>query len=90
MIKNSYVKSNTFNIPLKFWNGETKIPIIDDIIKKINKYAYSHHIERLMCIGNFLILIRIKPIEIYNWFQTMYIDAYDVFMVPNVYGMLLY
>jgi deoxyribodipyrimidine photolyase-related protein len=90
MIKNTYINLNKHTIPLKFWNGETKIPIIDDIIKKINKYAYSHHIERLMCIGNFLILIGIKQNEIYNWFQTMYIDAYDVFMVPNVYGMLLY
>jgi deoxyribodipyrimidine photolyase-related protein len=43
-----------------------------------------------MCIGNFMILIDISSKEIYNWFQTMYIDAYDVFMVPNVYGMLLY
>jgi deoxyribodipyrimidine photolyase-related protein len=90
LIKNTYIIHNKYNIPLKFWNGQTKIPIIDDIILKINKYAYSHHIERLMCIGNFLILIGVKPIEIYNWFQTMYIDSYDVFMVPNVYGMLLY
>jgi deoxyribodipyrimidine photolyase-related protein len=84
-----YKKSNK-KIPSKIWNGETKIPIIDNIILHINKYAYSHHIERLMCMGNFLLLIGIEPNEIYNWFQTMYIDAYDVFMVPNVYGMLLY
>jgi deoxyribodipyrimidine photolyase-related protein len=43
-----------------------------------------------MGIGNFLILIETDLKEIYNWFQTMYIDAYDVFMVPNVYGMLGY
>jgi len=90
LIKNTYIKLNKKNVPLKFWNGETKIPIIDDIISKINKYAYSHHIERLMCVGIFLMFIGVKPLEINNWFQTMYIDAYDVFMVPNVYGMLLY
>jgi deoxyribodipyrimidine photolyase-related protein len=84
-----YKKSNKI-IPKKFWDGNTQIPIIDNIISHINKYAYSHHIERLMCIGNFLLLIGVKPEEIYNWFQTMYIDAYDVFMIPNVYGMLLY
>ena len=43
-----------------------------------------------MGIGNFLVLIETDPREIYKWFQTMYIDAYDVFMVPNVYGMLCY
>ena len=84
-----YSKSNK-KIPIKIWNAQTKIPIIDNIINKVNKYAYSHHIERLMCMGNFMLLLGISPKEIYNWFQTMYIDAYDVFMVPNVYGMLLY
>jgi deoxyribodipyrimidine photolyase-related protein len=84
-----YSKSNK-KIPKKIWTGQTQIPIIDNIINKVNKYAYSHHIERLMCMGNFMLLLGISPKEIYNWFQTMYIDAYDVFMVPNVYGMLLY
>lgn len=90
LITTSFYNKNDKKIPLKFWNGETMIPIIDNIIKNINTYAYSHHIERLMCIGNFLILIGIDADEIYNWFQTMYIDSYDVFMIPNVYGMLLY
>jgi deoxyribodipyrimidine photolyase-related protein len=81
---------NKHDIPKKVWEGETLIPIIDDIIKKVNTYAYSHHIERLMGIGNFLNLIGVKPDSIYFWFQSMYIDAYDVFMVPNVDGMLLY
>jgi deoxyribodipyrimidine photolyase-related protein len=85
-----YHKFNKKDIPDKIWKGETLIPIIDDIIKKVNEYAYSHHIERLMGIGNFLLLIGVKPESIYFWFQTMYIDSYDVFMIPNVYGMLLY
>lgn len=84
-----YTKANK-SIPKKVWEGKTLIPIIDNIIANINKYAYSHHIERLMCIGTFFVLVGIKPKEIYDWFQTMYIDAYDVFMIPNVYGMLLY
>jgi deoxyribodipyrimidine photolyase-related protein len=85
-----YHKFNKKDIPDKIWKAETLIPIIDDIIKKVNEYAYSHHIERLMGIGNFLLLIGVKPESIYFWFQTMYIDSYDVFMIPNVYGMLLY
>lgn len=88
--KNYFYKKSNKKIPQKIWNCKTEIPIIDNILSNVNKYGYSHHIERLMCIGNFMILIDIHPKEIYNWFQTMYIDAYDVFMVPNVYGMLLY
>ena len=90
IIDDTFYKKSTKNIPAKFWSHKTNIPFIDHILTNIDKYAYSHHIERLMCIGNFLILIDVSPLEIYKWFSTMYIDAYDVFMIPNVYGMLLY
>jgi deoxyribodipyrimidine photolyase-related protein len=90
LIKSTIYTKNKSIIPEKIWLGKTKIPIIDDMIKNVNNYAYSHHIERLMGIGNFLLLIGISPNYIYEWFQTMYIDAYDVFMIPNVYGMLLF
>lgn len=87
---NSLYKSNTYPISSHIWNCSTQIPPIDNILKNVSSNAYSHHIERLMGIGNFLVLIETNPKEIYNWFQTMYIDAYDVFMIPNVYGMLCY
>ena len=90
LIKSSIYKTNKYKIPQQIWEYSTQIPPIDNIIKNLTSNAYSHHIERLMGIGNFFILIEIDLQEIYNWFQTMYIDAYDVFMVPNVYGMLSY
>lgn len=31
-----------------------------------------------------------NPHEVYNWFMTMYIDAYEWVMVPNVYSMSQY
>lgn len=83
-------KSNKYSISKHIWNCSTQIPPIDNILKNVSSNAYSHHIERLMGIGNFLVLIETNPKEIYKWFQTMYIDAYDVFMIPNVYGMLCY
>jgi deoxyribodipyrimidine photolyase-related protein len=81
---------NKFKISKHIWECSTQIPPIDNILKNVSSNAYSHHIERLMGIGNFLVLIETNPEEIYNWFQTMYIDAYDVFMIPNVFGMLTY
>jgi len=87
---NHFYDNNKNNIPECIWSNNTNIEYIDNILTKIHNYAYSHHIERLMGIGNFLNLLNIKPEEIYKWFSTMYIDAYDVFMIPNVYGMLLY
>jgi deoxyribodipyrimidine photolyase-related protein len=90
LISTSIYNLNKKSIPKKIWEGKTLIPVIDNILSTVNSYAYSHHIERLMGVGNFLLLIQVSPEQIYLWFQSMYIDAYDVFMVPNVFGMLLY
>ena len=86
----SIYNMNKYHIPKKVWEQKTQLPPIDTILRNVTANAYSHHIERLMGIGNFLILIGVDMKEIYDWFETMYIDAYDVFMVPNVYGMLGY
>lgn len=74
-------------IPKSFWTGTTGIVPVDTVIRKTLKTGYAHHIERLMVMGNFLLLCEFDPDEVYRWFMEMYIDAYDWVMVPNVYGM---
>ena len=74
----------------KLWTGTTNIKPIDDIIDKIVKYGYAHHIERLMYLGNFLLLCMINPNDIYKIFMEWTIDAYEWVMIPNVYGMSQY
>ena len=71
----------------KFWEATTGITVIDNIIKNIQKYAYAHHIERLMYLGNFLLLLQTHPDEVYRIFMEWTIDSYDWVMIPNVYGM---
>jgi deoxyribodipyrimidine photolyase-related protein len=77
----------TRKIPPSFWNGTTGIEPIDDTIKKVLETGYCHHIERLMVLGNFMLLCEFDPNEVYRWFMELFIDAYDWVMVPNVYGM---
>lgn len=77
----------TRKIPASFWKGETGILPVDTVIKKVWKTGYSHHIERLMVLGNFMLLCEFDPDEVYRWFMIMYADSYDWVMVPNVYGM---
>ena len=74
-------------IPESFWNGTTGIEPLDITIKKVLHTGYCHHIERLMVIGNFMVLCEFDPDEVYRWFMELFIDAYDWVMVPNVYGM---
>jgi deoxyribodipyrimidine photolyase-related protein len=74
-------------IPASFWKGETGIAPVDTVIKRVLRTGYSHHIERLMVMGNFMLLCEFDPHQVYQWFMEMYIDAYDWVMVPNTYGM---
>ena len=74
-------------IPDSFYTGSTGIEPIDTTIKKVLQTGYCHHIERLMILGNFMMLCEFDPDEVYRWFMELFIDAYDWVMVPNVYGM---
>ena len=74
-------------IPKSFYTGTTGILPIDQTIKKILKTGYCNHIERLMVLGNFMMLCEFDPNEVYKWFMELFIDSYDWVMVPNIYGM---
>ena len=74
-------------IPASFYKGTTGIEPVDKVIKKVLETGYCHHIERLMVLGNFMLLCEFDPDEVYRWFMELFIDSYDWVMVPNVYGM---
>lgn len=91
-LKGSFQRTRNFwgfsrKLPDSFWKGTTGIDPLDDVIKKVLNTGYCHHIERLMILGNFMLLCEIDPDEVYRWFMEMFIDSYDWVMVPNVYGM---
>jgi len=72
------------------WEVLSTLSLFENVSQKLSKYAYAHHIERLMLLGNFFFLSEIHPDEVYRFFMTHFIDAYDWVMVPNVYGMSQY
>lgn len=74
-------------LPASFYDGSTSIPPIDRVIRQLLTDGYCHHIERLMVLGNFMMLCRFRPDDVYRWFMELFVDAYDWVMVPNVYGM---
>ena len=76
----------TRKIPPQFWTGETGIEPVDNVVKKLLQCGYTHHIERLMVMGNFMLLCEFQPDEVYKWFMELYVDSYDWVMVPNTYG----
>lgn len=74
----------------KLYQGRTGLEPYDKVVQKVIKQAFTHHIERLMVLGNLMLLVDLDPDEIYKWFMEMFIDSYDWVMVPNVYGMSQY
>jgi len=91
-VKGTFERTNNYwgfnrKIPESFYSGKTGIEPIDTSIKKVLKTGYLHHIERLMVLGNFMLLCEFDPDEVYKWFMELFIDSYDWVMVPNIYGM---
>lgn len=89
MKENNFWKAEN-RISKKFYTAETKLPPVDEAIRRVERNAYTHHIERLMVLGNIMLLLEKHPDEVYTWFMEMFIDSYDWVMTPNVYGMSQY
>lgn len=81
---------NKRELPEGFYTAETGLRPVDRAVKRIEDTGYAHHIERLMVLGNIMLLMEIEPDQVYRWFMEMFIDSYDWVMVPNVYGMSQY
>ena len=77
----------TKKMPAEFYTAQTGMVPVDTAIRRVMDTAYCHHIERLMVLGNTMLLAEIHPDAVYQWFMELFIDAYDWVMVPNVYGM---
>ena len=80
----------TRSLPSFFWDGGTKLNCLNHVITRALETGYTHHIERLMILSNFCQLVGIKPDEVNTWFLSVYLDAYEWVMLPNVFGMGLY
>ena len=70
-----------------WYDGTTGILPLDHTIKVAQRRGWTHHIPRLMVLGNLMTLCEIRPPEAYRWFMEMYVDSSDWVMGPNVYGM---
>ncbi|MDW8466760.1 MAG: cryptochrome/photolyase family protein [Chloroherpetonaceae bacterium] len=91
MSKTDYHEENYFHhtrpLPQFYWTGDTPLNCLSQVIKKVLKYGYTHHIERLMILGNFALLAGVCPKQLNQWFWELYVNAYDWVVTPNVMGM---
>ena len=73
-----------------WYDGTTGIPPLDDTIRTAQRLGWTHHIPRLMVMGNLMTLCEIRPTTAHRWFMEMYVDSSEWVMGPNVYGMGLF
>ena len=86
MIKSNYFGNNkSINKGWYSSNYDTTIQPLNDCINKTMETAYLHHIERLMIVLNLMVLMEIKPKDMYEWFMSCFIDAYEWVMLGNVF-----
>ncbi len=73
-----------------WYTGNTGVLPLDHAIKTANRLGWTHHITRLMVVGNLMNLSEIEPRQVHDWFMETHVDSSDWVMGPNVYGMALF
>lgn len=74
-------------LPAFYWSGQTEMRCLADVIRRIGREAYAHHIERLMVTGNFALLAGCDPAEVHIWYLSVFADAFEWVEAPNTLGM---
>ena len=77
-------------LPAFFWDAQTEMNCLHQCITETYENAYAHHIQRLMVLGNFMLLAGIDPDQVNEWYLLVYADAYEWVELPNVTGMILF
>jgi len=89
-----FAKLNFFDhsrsLPGWFWTGETKMNCLSKCIGQSLNQAWAHHIQRLMVIGNFALLMQANPDQVDEWYLGVYIDAIEWVEITNTRGMSQY
>jgi deoxyribodipyrimidine photolyase-related protein len=87
----AYAESNALDaqtpLPAFFWSGDTDMACLRDALTQTLRLGYAHHIQRLMVIGLYALLLGVRPREISDWFLAVYVDAVEWVELPNVIGM---
>ena len=86
-----FSKENFFShsnpLPEWFWTGQTRMKCLKVSIGDSLRYAWAHHIQRLMVIGNFSLLAGLDPDGVDAWYLGVYADALEWVEITNTRGM---
>ena len=86
-VKTSNFLENNYPLPEVFWTGKSKMNCVATCTQNSLNNAYAHHIQRLMVLGNFALLMKTDPDEVDAWYLGVYVDAIEWVQLPNTRGM---
>lgn len=90
-----YAASNHFAAerplpPVLFDPDRTQMRCVGHAVEGVRDRAWTHHIQRLMVLGNLALLAGVDPQAFTAWMTASFVDAADWVMAPNVIGMALW
>jgi deoxyribodipyrimidine photolyase-related protein len=94
----SYADRNALGAdrPLPAWfadldpHGEVTARCLSRTLADVREEGWTHHIPRLMVLGNWALQRGYDPQALSDWFSRSFVDGYDWVMTANVVGMSQY
>jgi deoxyribodipyrimidine photolyase-related protein len=70
--------------------GAVRARCLSWALEQVRDHGFTHHIVRLMVLGNYALQRGFHPGDMADWFHRCFVDGYDWVMIPNVVGMSQY
>lgn len=77
-------------LPPLFTTADTHMRCVASALQSVHDHAYTHHIQRLMLLGNLCLLAGVRPQALVRWMWAGFVDGAEWVMLPNVLGMALH
>jgi deoxyribodipyrimidine photolyase-related protein len=68
----------------------TSMNCVSAVLADVDRYGWTHHIPRLMVLGNLCLLAGVDPWALTRWMWSGFVDGAEWVMLPNVVGMALH
>ena len=69
---------------------DTSMNCVAGVLADVDRYGWTHHIPRLMVLGNLCLLAGVDPWALTRWMWSGFVDGAEWVMLPNVVGMALH
>jgi deoxyribodipyrimidine photolyase-related protein len=77
-------------LPPVFTGAPTAMRCVDSAVGDVRRYGWTHHIQRLMVLGNLCLIAGVDPAAVTRWMWEGFVDGAEWVMLPNVVGMALH